>query len=129
MINKVYFTYQENYIWVLGFFCCRPQACNSSSWSYYSLSLSVSISQVLALHVCISNHSGLCLRCDYRILEGNPLTELNLERWFKIWKSRNYTTKKPGQHIYRCFHLSKDTMAMLLLLWIEPRALSMLSTL
>jgi hypothetical protein len=101
--NKVYFIYQENYIWVLGVVCfetksllcslSRPEACYSSSCSYSSFSLSASTPQVLALQLCISNQTGLCLSFDYRILEGNPVTEVYLGRWLKIWNSRNYTTK------------------------------------
>lgn len=89
----------------------RHQACYSSSWSYYSLSLSDSTSQVTGMF--ISNHTGLCLCCDYRILEGNPVTEVYLGRWLKIWKSRNYVTKNLANisiHVFILRHHGNDVV-------------------
>lgn len=66
----------------------------------------------------------LSLSSDYRILEGNPVTKVYLARWLKIWKSINYTTKHLT-NISIDVLILKDTTAILLLLWIEPRALWM----
>lgn len=67
MVNKVYFIYQENYIWVWGLFCFETKGllCSLADLRLIIalagrrlLSLSASTSQVLALQVSISNHTG-----------------------------------------------------------------------